>query len=116
MKEKVKIIHFKQYNYKVHIIKTNNIIKSRKKRQSIIGKFKKINGDEFLSGLCSNNGYESYIFLTPTCNINTLVHECYHAVNRIFEWIVAKEVDEEIFAYTLGYLVEETDKFYNKKK
>lgn len=115
MKEREKIIEFPQYGYKISFIETNNIIISRKNRDHILGEFKEDSNNKFINGLSSDIEYFSFIFLNRNPDINTLVHECYHSICKMFRWINAKDVDEEIFAYTLGYLVEKACKFYKNK-
>jgi hypothetical protein len=48
----------------------------------------------------------SYLFLPTNAISNPIVHEAYHAVSNMFRWIEAAH-EEEIFAYHLGYLVQE---------
>lgn len=115
LKDKEFGVYLPQYGYEVIFIESNNILKSRKNRESILGKFKKTKGDEFMDGLHSHKDpYKSYIFLLNKPEINVLSHECYHATCKIFKWIGAKKVDEEVFAYNLGYLIGEAYKFYYK--
>lgn len=47
---------------------------------------------------------------------DTIIHECYHAANNIWNFIGAKhDVDnDEPFAYLLSYLSKECRKFLNK--
>ena len=48
----------------------------------------------------------SYIFLKVGADSNQIVHECYHAISTIFRWIESDH-EEEVFAYHLGYLVQQ---------
>jgi hypothetical protein len=51
-------------------------------------------------------------------NINTISHECYHAVNNIFENIghKADNKNDEVGAYMLGYLTKEVFNIARKEK
>lgn len=52
-----------------------------------------------------------------TSDIGTMVHELYHAVNKLYLIIGATEgIDEEFWAYHLQYLVVEYSKKINSKK
>lgn len=115
MKEKESKLFIANYGYDIIFIKTNNIIKSRKKRNNTLGKFNK-SKLKYADGLHCDNDYQSYIFLNSNPNIGVLAHECYHAIKRMFKWIHAKKVDEEIFAYNLGYCIDKANEFYKNKE
>lgn len=52
----------------------------------------------------------------PILEYGTIIHECYHAANNIWDWINAKhDVDnDEPFAYLLSYLAKESRTFINE--
>lgn len=50
----------------------------------------------------THNEATSFILLHPKANIGTVVHEVWHAVRRLLEYINAG-LDNEIVAYLLGY-------------
>lgn len=58
----------------------------------------------------NKNENRAAIFLKPYYSIGTIVHECVHSIKRMFEYIGAENVDEEIYAYSLEYLVSEVTK------
>jgi hypothetical protein len=106
-KEKINTIRFPMYGYEIIVVITSDILHSRNKRQDEIGGPLKDNRQPL--GLHSYNPEysTSFIFLNPNTTIGTIVHEANHAVYRMFRWIGAVDVDEEIISYTLGYIVEE---------
>lgn len=110
-KEKTHTIYFPMYGYKINIVITSDILYSRNKRQDEIGE--PFNNKHQPLGLHSyHNEYGiSFIFLNPNSGAGTTAHECNHAVYRMFRWIGAVDVDEEIISYTLGYIVQEIDNF-----
>ena len=107
VKEKVKWVEFPMYHYIVKIVITTDILHSRNKRAEEIGA--KFEEKESPAGLHSYNPDHStcFIFLNPDTSMSTLSHECNHAIYRMFRYIGAQDVDEEIMSYTLGYLVQE---------
>lgn len=113
--EKVKKIKIPTYEYTFHIVKTDNINKSRSKRDNIIGN--KWDWSPTIGGLHSyNESYpEAFIFLNPKETPGIIAHECYHGISRMFEYIGADSVDEEIMAYTLGDIIDQVSKFINTK-
>lgn len=54
--------------------------------------------------------FESWIILPEDASISTVVHECWHCVYRIMKKIGA-EIENEVVAYTLGWLTEEATEF-----
>lgn len=111
VKEKTNTIYFPMFNYKVEIIITPDILHSRRKRNEEIGEpFK---DETSPAGLHSYNPDRntSFIFLNLDTSMGTLTHECNHAIYRMFRWIGAQDVDEEIMSYTLGYLVQQVCDF-----
>ena len=52
----------------------------------------------------------------PILEYGTIIHECYHAANNIWDWINAKhDVDnDEPFAYLLSHLAKESRIFINE--
>lgn len=114
MKEKSKTVLFPMYKYKIHIVKTTDIMLSRNNRSGIIGHELVMNGGQ-PEGLHSYNKdeAEAFIFLEWNSNMGVLCHECYHGITRLFRWIQA-EHEEEVFAYHLGYLVEQANSLFHK--
>jgi hypothetical protein len=114
LKESVKKVSFPIYYYTIFIVKTNDIVGSRIKRDNVLGSFKVKREDKYVGGMHSSKDGEpnSYLFINAP-DANGIVHECYHAVSRMFCYIGA-EFEEEVFAYTLGYLVEKVTDFIKK--
>jgi len=106
MKETKTFVPFPPYNYRIYVIFTDNLTESAENLAKQ-GKLNKNHGiDDTTDGFhvrMPNQSY-SFIVLKYNANINHIVHESYHAVSTMFDWISARH-EEEIFAYHLGYLV-----------
>lgn len=115
IKEKNSIIYFPMYGYKINVVITSDILYSRNKRHVEIGEiFKDKHSPLGLHSYHPEYGV-SFLFLNPDTGIGTVAHECNHAVYRMFRWIGAEDVDEEIVSYTLGYIVQEVTNLLNIK-
>jgi hypothetical protein len=57
----------------------------------------------------------SIIFLTPSVSVGTIAHEAWHAVEAMMKFTGA-EIESEMVAYHLGYLVDKIFKFVRKGK
>ena len=60
-------------------------------------------------------GDESYIFTERNPSINTVVHECWHAVKHMLDFR-GVGMENETVAYHLDHLVKYAMKFYKKEK
>jgi hypothetical protein len=112
--ERIGKVEFQVFDYLVQIVITNDIIRSRNSRSHMIGN--DYTGTVHVGGLHSYNDSrkDSYLFVNPDADANTIAHECFHAVHRMFEYLGA-EIEEEITAYYLGFLVGEVTKLVNEK-
>lgn len=108
MREFKTTVPFPPYRYKVFVIFTDNL-KGSADSLAKKGLLTKGHGiDDTSDGfhvLMSNQSY-CFIVLRQFADINQISHEAYHAVSTMFRWIGAKH-EEEIFAYHLGYLIEQ---------
>ena len=57
----------------------------------------------------------TFIFLKSTASVGTIAHECYHAVCNMFKHI-GTDMDEEMVAYHIGFLVDEIFKLLRYRK
>jgi hypothetical protein len=57
----------------------------------------------------------SFMFFRPNPSINAIAHESWHVVRRIMDHLGA-DLDNEMVAYHLGYLVEKVFKFVRRKR
>lgn len=55
----------------------------------------------------------SYLFLNPKADEGTIVHEAWHVIFEIMDYVGAK-IENEVVAYHLGYLVNEIHTFKGK--
>ena len=107
MKEVKTFIPFPLYAYRVYVIFTDSLTESA---DSLVkqGRLKSPHGiDDTTDGFhvrMPNQSY-SFIVLKYGATLNHIVHECYHAVSTMFDWISARH-EEEIFAYHLAYIVQ----------
>jgi hypothetical protein len=95
------------FDYRIYVIFTDDLIGSADKLVKD-GKLRGNHGvDDSTDGfhvIMSNQNY-GFIVLKYKATINHIVHETYHAVSTMFNWISARH-EEEIFAYFMGYVVE----------
>lgn len=97
------------YNYRIYVVVTNDVSRSLTKWYSKIGQE---NTDD------TGAAFHLYLHGTPECtlilprraDIGTVVHECWHAVHRMFKWVDIP-VENETVAYTLGYVCGEVGRF-----
>src|SRR5688572_7708626 len=96
------------YDYGVTVVVTTDVMKSREARNFEIGH--PCEGTAVaLHSYCLDKP-DSWIFLQKGADSGVIAHECYHCVSRLFRWIGTKKVDEEIFAYTLHWLINQVGK------
>ncbi len=93
-------------NYRVHIVITDNLARSRKARYGTEGKSE---GAVALSS-SSVDGH-SHIFMKEDASAEIIAHESFHIIYRMFEYIGADKMDNEIWAYHLGWLVGKVSEF-----
>ncbi len=110
MKEFKTFVPFPPYNYRIYVIFTDSLEQSANKlsSQGLLTKSHGISDDGTTDGFSVRMPNQSYSFviLRYHATINQVVHECYHAVSNMFRWIGATH-EEEVFAYHMGYLVQE---------
>lgn len=101
-------------NYDVYVIVTNDFFKASRK----------LNHEEHDESWYGSTGAvalhtidkgESFILLKPNASVDHVVHEAWHVIRRMFEWISA-ELENEMVAYHLGYLVQHTYNILKHKK
>jgi hypothetical protein len=107
MKEVKTFIPFPLYAYRVYVIFTDSLTESA---DSLVkqGRLKSPHGiDDTTDGFhvrMPNQSY-SFIVLKYGATLNHIVHETYHSISTMFDWISARH-EEEIFAYHLAYTVQ----------
>lgn len=100
-------IPFPPYGYRIYLIFTDNLVKTAN-NLSNQGFLRKNHGiDETTQGATVRLTNQNYVFILLNYNasINEIVHEVYHSLHTMFDWIGA-EHEEEIFAYSIGYTVQ----------
>jgi hypothetical protein len=98
-------VYFAAFQYYVRIIISDDVVVSRKKRDGILGEL--FDESECLGMHCCNRpDATSYLFLTYHSLPSTIAHEAWHAVRRMLVFCGA-ELDSEVVAHHLGYLVGE---------
>jgi hypothetical protein len=97
------------YDYRVYVIFTESLADTSKilKEKGLLSKDAEMS-DDVTGAFTVRFSNESYCYLVfkMNANSNQITHEAYHAVCALFRWVGAKH-EEELFAYTLGYLVRE---------
>lgn len=116
MRERKKTIKFPVWSdYTVHVIITQDFITSAKFHcdEDIKTSYKALTvhiGDDN-----DSETKESFIFLTPDCDISSLVHECWHVIFHMMTYFEAK-FEDEVVAYHLGYLTQQVYDFVKKRR
>jgi hypothetical protein len=105
------------YGYAVHLIYTDNLEEAFK--QEMVNDKLNITwlpgeGSEGFHVHPKDRNF-SYIFLKMGASLDEIVHEAYHGVCGLMKWIGA-EYEEEICAYTIGYLVSLMESDYRDAK
>lgn len=106
-------VEFPVWGFTVHLIFSKSAVDSRKKRDKL---FKRVYDDGPACALhCTITGDESgsYIFLPLNTGIESVVHECCHAIWRI-QQVTGAEFCNETAAYHTGHLVAEVCRFMDK--
>lgn len=97
-------------NYTVHVILTDNIEQSFKKRFPGMH-----HGFDFTQAFHvihkPSNGHSYLFFKRGDMPVGTIAHECWHAVHALLKHVDVDEFDNETVAYHLGYLVQQVVEF-----
>jgi hypothetical protein len=107
-KDYEKVIKFPIFShYKVHIIFSDDIRKSKKVRYG---------SDEFADGASAvhchdSDGHSHCIYDIGKSCTGTIAHESWHAVWAMLKW-AGVEIENEVVAYHLGYIVQATTDFW----
>ena len=109
--EQTTMIPFPPFDYRVYVHFINNLkdsVEIVNKKEKFGMTKERINEVAYGGGfhLYSKSRPTSHVFLPVYADSNQIVHECYHVVSNMFRWIEA-EHEEEVFAYHLGYLVQQ---------
>lgn len=115
MKEKITTVRFPVFaNYTVNIVITDDVVKSRKSRDAKLGEpYDGVTAQAIHSWPLDGQG-SSWLFFTQNVGAGTVAHECFHCVRRIMRWLGA-DIENEVVAYHLGYLVDKTWKSLKRK-
>jgi hypothetical protein len=112
-KERKKLLTLAHFPYLIHVILSNDPQTARKRRDKIFGQTYVRDASTRAMHSALDEWPESYLFLEFNTDIGFIVHEAYHAVWRIMEFIGAKH-EEEIMAYHLGWLTREIVRFISR--
>lgn len=110
-KEYHNCVHFPVFQYDIFITYTNNIRQSRNLISSKIGRYDVENNVAALHAYHDKDPV-GHIFFTPKTSIGVIVHEVSHSLWQMFRYYGA-ELENETFAYHLGYVVDIVMKFKN---
>lgn len=111
-------INLPTFHYEVFVVVTNNISKAAARIEGKLTEPQEFYDQAAAMALHNHNKGKSYILLPPKTDIGDITHECWHVIRRIFSYIGA-ELENEIVAYHLGYLVLHTSNIlegWKKKK
>lgn len=96
------IVHFPVFDYAIRV-EIGDISTNLKRHRKEIGEMYVDSLDVALS-VHVDDDLKSFIFLTSDSDAGTVAHEAWHCVSRMLEASGA-ELDDEVVAYHLGYLV-----------
>jgi hypothetical protein len=99
-------------NYTMFVVFSNDLCASRMARYGSAGAGGESDTGAFVS-LCSEG---CHIFLKPYASAGIVTHEAWHAVRALLVWAEARDFDNEVVAYHLGYLVNQITDFQNRVK
>jgi hypothetical protein len=112
-RERCHELNFEAFDYRVRIIFTSNVVGSRTKRDSLLGRY------DGASALAMHDYVpdkaQSYLFLPLDAAASTIAHECWHVVRRMLA-LCGAGLDNEVVAYHLGHLVGEVHKFQKRSR
>jgi hypothetical protein len=112
LRERTKLIIFPAFNdYNIEIVVSNDVTKSRQKRNAVYGEYVGI-----FAALHSFNGLGNacIVFSEKNHGLVDVAHECCHAVHAMMDW--ASVEDQECLAYHMGYLTKQVYDFLVRKK
>jgi len=109
LKEYSKKITLDAFDYDVYVILTTDVRKSLKKRN-----VEDIENTGAYHVQIKNKPISYIILPFPETNVGYVVHELWHCIWAIHDYIGAK-FENEIVAYLLSYLTRETVKFITRK-
>lgn len=114
MKErKTKIVFPVFGDYTIHVVVSDDVCESRKKRDGYFGE--SFEGTaRALHSYSLTRPAESWLFLHGLAKPGSIAHESWHAVYRMMDWAGAR-IENEIVAYHLDYLVDKVWKHVRPK-
>lgn len=107
-------IDFEIFGYRLFVIYTDNLQKTRISLNNKVGAPNK-EISSTVDGLhcCNDLESDAFVLFTPHSSIGTIAHEVSHAIWRMFKYYGAK-FENELFAYHLGYTLDKILKFKNE--
>jgi hypothetical protein len=94
-------------NYAVRLIFTDDLDKSAAGRR--LSSRPSVKADAFCFHVKDEG--QSYIVLKHDSNEGTIAHECWHIVHRVLGYCGVADMDDEIVAYHISYMVEKVYEF-----
>lgn len=99
-------------HYKIHFVFSNDIL------QSYLKRFEPLRGREYLeTAAAMHQGTErghSWLFFKESVGVSVMVHESWHAVYTMLSWAGIPIENNELIAYSLGYIVSSGQKFQTR--
>lgn len=110
-------VEVNNFGYSIHFVFTDSPQRSWLKRfntdESGMAMLKDAAGTHTIQA-----GGHSFIILPWDCGVKDMVHECWHAVYALLKWAGIPLDNNELIAYTLGFIISEGQTFQirNDKK
>lgn len=101
----------KPFPYTVFLVISSDVMESRNKYKKQLGEYNGVTAEGL--HVCFENLPVSYIFLKYDTDIEVVVHEAFHCIWQIMDYVGAK-LEEEVTAYHLGALVGDVCSFLAK--
>lgn len=96
-------------NYVVHVVFTNNLASSYYKRYH---REREFIGTHAFHAVSHNPGGHAHLFFKiGDSPAGVVAHECWHAVRELLNYGGVEQLDNEMIAYHLGYLVQQASNF-----
>lgn len=114
MKSRFTLVEFPVFaGYIIHVEITSDFNKTGKKYK--LTKGIKFRADSEGATIFDDNSNITFVFIKPNVSDGSIVHEAWHALRRMFKF-VGVELEDEVVAYHLGYIVDKINRFRRGKK
>lgn len=109
--EKLVIFHVWS-KYVIHVVFSHNIFESYKMRYPGRSLDRDLNSTHAFHAVSRHPGGHAHLFFKiGDAPAGVVAHECFHAIRELFGYSGVEQHDNEMYAYHLGYLVQEVSNY-----